>query len=164
MDVGLVRMLVDDLAVFVQVGVLTGRGERRVAGCVGVVVVKVVVAVPVLVDDRRVPVEVGMLLGDQQPCACGHDGQRGVERARREFCKEGEGEEDAEERGYGKERARPGGADAPEGEEEEDARQTPVAEEPDGHGGGCRGRVREVFSGGEGEDEREGAGNEPFYG
>lgn len=164
MNIGLVRVLVGEFGMSVHVGVLPGRRERRVAGLVVMVVMEVVVAVAVLVDGCRVPVGMGVLLGDHQPGSEGHDGQRNVEGACRKFGEEQEREEDAEERGDGKERTCPGCADAPEGEEEEDARQPPVAEEPDRHGGGGNGRVREVFPGGECDKKRDGAGPDPFDG
>ncbi|MBA7486879.1 hypothetical protein ES707_22441 [subsurface metagenome] len=163
MDIGLMRVLVGEPGMRMHMGVLTGRGEQRVAGRVGVVVVEVAVAVAMLVDDRLVPVGVRVLLGDQQPRPERHDRQRDVERACRKFGKEPEREEDAEERGDGEERTRTGGADAPEGEEEEDARQASVTEKPDHHGGSGRGRVREVLPGGEREEERDDASADPFY-
>jgi len=102
-DIGLVRMLVDDLIMGMHMRVLAGRRERRVVSRVSVVVVKVVMAVAVLVNDRRVPVGMGMLLRDQQPGTKRHDGQRDIEGPRGEFREEKEREDDAEERGDRKE-------------------------------------------------------------
>lgn len=62
MNIGLVRVLVDEFDVRVHMGVLAGRGERRVAGRMSVVVVEVVVAVAMLMDARWMTVGVGVLL------------------------------------------------------------------------------------------------------
>ncbi|NLZ29167.1 MAG: hypothetical protein GX885_00190, partial [Methanomicrobiales archaeon] len=76
MDVGLVRVLMDELGMLVHMGVFAGRGERGIVSGMGVVVVEVVMAVAVLVDEWRVPVEMGVSLCDQQPCAEYHDRER----------------------------------------------------------------------------------------
>lgn len=62
MNIGLVRVLVDEFDVRVHMGVIAGHGERRVAGRMSVVVVEVVVAVAMLMDARWMTVGVGVLL------------------------------------------------------------------------------------------------------
>ena len=125
MDIGLVWVLVDELGMHVHMGVFPGCGERGVFSGVGMVVVEVIMAVAVLMDEWWVPVGMGVLLCDQQPCAEYHDRERGIEDAARHLSKDCEREENAEKRGYGKERTCPSGANTPEGEEEENTRRPP---------------------------------------
>lgn len=72
MDIRDMRMVVPDLGMGMDMGVIPCPVERGSARRVLVIVVEVVVPVAVLVHHRLVVMEVRVTLGDKQICSDGH--------------------------------------------------------------------------------------------